>query len=203
MVEISKLPVITISREYHAGGRSVAKALSEELGIPWYDKDFVKLASEISGYSVEEIQAEGEEIGALENIIEKMLSGMNLYTSSHDEINKAEKDAVLELAKSPCIIVGRGAGTTLKEAGVPVLSVLLYADKDIRVKRCMNETGKNESEAEKYVEKRDKFRSLYIEKYTGTQFADSHNYTVCFDTGIVDYKKCTKMIVDILESLYE
>lgn len=203
MIENSKLPVITISREYHAGGRSVARALSEELGIPWYDQDFVKLASQISGYSEEEIQAEGEEIGALENIIDKMLSSVNLYTSSHDEINRAEKDAVLKLAKEPCIIVGRGANVTLSEAGIPVFSVLLYADKEVRVKRCMAETGKNESEAEKYVEERDKFRSLYAEKYSGKKFADSHNYTVCFDTGIIDYKKCTKSLIDILGSLYE
>ena len=137
MLEIAKLPVITISREYYAGGRSVAKALSEKLGIPWYDQDFVKLASKISGYSEEEIQAEGEEIGKLENIIDNMLSSVNLYTSSHDEINKAEKDAILELAKSPCIIVGRGANATLRDAKIPSFDVLLYADKETRIKRFM------------------------------------------------------------------
>ena len=35
-------PVITISREFGAGGHSIAKVLSERLGIPYYDKDFVK-----------------------------------------------------------------------------------------------------------------------------------------------------------------
>ena len=37
-----KYPVITISREYGALGNSLAKALSDRLGIPYYDRDFVK-----------------------------------------------------------------------------------------------------------------------------------------------------------------
>ena len=37
-----RYPIITISREYAAGGRSVARGLEKNLGIPFYDKDFVK-----------------------------------------------------------------------------------------------------------------------------------------------------------------
>ena len=37
------MPIITISREFGAGGRTIAKGLSKELGIPWYDRDFVRL----------------------------------------------------------------------------------------------------------------------------------------------------------------
>lgn len=202
MLDVSKLPVITIAREYYAGGRSVAKELSEELGIPWFDQDFVKLASKISGYSEEEIQAEGEELGQVEKVIDSMLSGMNLYTSSHDEINRAEKEAVLELAKQPCIIVGRAANATLFDAKIPAFSVLLYADKDVRIKRFMEKQEKTYAEATKYVEQRDRLRKIYYEKYIGRDFADSHEYTVCFDTGLIDYKKCTRAIVDILNALY-
>ena len=53
-------PVITISREFGAGGHSIAKVLSERLGIPYYDKDFVKETASRSGYSEEDIEREGE-----------------------------------------------------------------------------------------------------------------------------------------------
>ena len=33
--------VIAINREYGAGGRTLAALLSEKLGIPWFEKDFV------------------------------------------------------------------------------------------------------------------------------------------------------------------
>ena len=69
-----KYPVITISREYGAGGRSVAKGLSEKLGIPWYDNDFVKLTAEQSGFSEETIKNEGEEISSLSRALDSVLN---------------------------------------------------------------------------------------------------------------------------------
>lgn len=33
-----KYPVITISREFGAGGHSIARVVSERLGIPYYDR---------------------------------------------------------------------------------------------------------------------------------------------------------------------
>ena len=54
--------VITISREYGAYGRSVAKALSRKLGIEYYDVDFVRLTAQISGYSEDEVRREGEDL---------------------------------------------------------------------------------------------------------------------------------------------
>ena len=50
-----RLPVITISREYCAGGRSIARGLAERFGLEFYDSDFVKLTSRISGFSEEDV----------------------------------------------------------------------------------------------------------------------------------------------------
>ena len=33
--------VITISRQFGSGGRSIGKAVAEKLGIPYYDKELV------------------------------------------------------------------------------------------------------------------------------------------------------------------
>ena len=37
--------VITIDRQYGSGGRIIGKKLSEELGIPFYDQEILKMAS--------------------------------------------------------------------------------------------------------------------------------------------------------------
>ena len=47
--------VITISREYAAYGRSVAKGLSEALGIEYYDVDVIRRTAKVSGYSEEDV----------------------------------------------------------------------------------------------------------------------------------------------------
>ena len=37
--------VITIARQYGSGGRTIAQMLSEKLGIHYYDKEYLQLAS--------------------------------------------------------------------------------------------------------------------------------------------------------------
>ena len=41
--------IITISREFGSGGREIGKILAEQLGIPFYDKELLELASKESG----------------------------------------------------------------------------------------------------------------------------------------------------------
>lgn len=183
------LPIITISREFYAGGTTVAKGLSDVLGIPWYEHDISKLAAKISGYTEEEIKEEGEEISKLDTMIDAMLSGLVSYKSSHDEIFKAQREAVLELAKEPCIIVGRCAGPMLRDENVKTFDIFLYADEEIRVKRAIDVTKVSEAEARKHIEKRDSFRRAYYKKYTGHEYNDFHNYSLCIDTGLLDYDK--------------
>ena len=44
--------IITISREYGAGGHSIGRRVAEELGIPFYDRDIVKQTVKASGYDL-------------------------------------------------------------------------------------------------------------------------------------------------------
>ena len=43
--------VITIGREYGSGGRLIAKKLSEELGITFYDKELIAAVAKKTGFS--------------------------------------------------------------------------------------------------------------------------------------------------------
>lgn len=202
MSKENKYPVITISREYYAGGRSVAKRLSELLGIPWHDYDLTKLTAQISGYAEDEVLNEEEEISKLENAIEKMLSGANFYTSSHDEINSAQHTAILELAKSPCIIVGRGANVILKTAGIESFDVFLYAAMEDRIERTMKARNIDEEEAKKFLEKHDSFRKLYYSRYSGGQHGDAREYSLCINTSAIEYDECAQIIAGILDKKF-
>ena len=41
--------IITIARGFGSGGRTIGKMLASDLGIKYYDKDLIRLASEDSG----------------------------------------------------------------------------------------------------------------------------------------------------------
>ena len=80
---MSAYPLITISRQYAAYGRTVAKGLSERLGIPYYDRDFVKKTAESSGYAEEDIIREGEDISKGSRFWNSFLNNATVYSSSY------------------------------------------------------------------------------------------------------------------------
>ncbi|MBQ6636993.1 MAG: cytidylate kinase-like family protein [Lachnospiraceae bacterium] len=194
-----KYPVITISREYGALGSSLAKALSDRLGIPYYDRDFVKKTVEKSGYEQEEVEHESEDMSTSTKMLNSFLNSAVSFSSSYDRIFAAQKQVVLELAVSPCIIVGRCADHILKEAGIDALSIFLFASVNDRRKRATELAENGDMNLDKYIEKRDKLRRTYYKTYTGCEMGNANNYTICFDTGKINIPTCVDIIMKILE----
>lgn len=54
--------IIAISRQYGAGGHSLAAALAEKLGIEYYDQDLINEIAVKSGYSKELVEEQGEQM---------------------------------------------------------------------------------------------------------------------------------------------
>lgn len=48
--------VITISREFGSGGRTIGRKVAERLGISCYDAELIQKIADESGYSTEFIQ---------------------------------------------------------------------------------------------------------------------------------------------------
>ena len=198
IIPIEKCPVITISREYGALGRTLAAKLSERLGIPYYDRDFVKKTAEESGYAVEDVEHEGEELSGSSRVLNKILNSAVSYSSSYDGIYKAQKKVVLQLAQNPCIIVGRCADHILREEGKNVFCVYLYASVKDRLDHVAELAENGTMSIEKYIEKRDKLRKTYYKQYTVHEMGNANNYNICFDTGRINAETCADIIIDIL-----
>ena len=194
-----KLPVITINREYGAGGRALAAILSEKLQIPYYDRDFVKETTAMSGYDTEDVEREGEELSKPSQMLNSFLNSTVSYKSSHDEIFKAEKKVVIELAENPCIIVGRCADRILAEAGIDNVSIYLHGPFEMRLKRARELAENGDVKLEKYVEDRDSLRKNFYRKYTGCELTDASNYTFTFDVGKVSVPLCAEIVLKALE----
>ena len=44
--------IITISREFGSGGRSIAKMVADRLGVPYYDKELIKQVAAKTGFTL-------------------------------------------------------------------------------------------------------------------------------------------------------
>ncbi len=199
-MENLKYPIIAISREYAAYGRTVARRLSDELGIPFYDKDFVKETARRSGYSEDDIKREGEAMSRATRFMNSLMNNAMVYSSSYDGIFHAQKEVILNLSKEPCIIVGRCAGYVLKEAGIPSFNVFLYADKEVRNKRASELEENKGLDPKKARERHDILRETYYKQYTHQELGDYHNYDICLDTGEIGPERCADIIADIVKN---
>ena len=52
--------IITISRQFGSGGRTVGRMLAERLGVPFYDKELVKQVADETGFDTSFIEENGE-----------------------------------------------------------------------------------------------------------------------------------------------
>lgn len=52
--------IITISREFGSGGRTIGKEVAKQLGIPCYDKELIEKIAEETGYDKEFVEEESE-----------------------------------------------------------------------------------------------------------------------------------------------
>jgi len=196
-MEAKKYSIITIGREYCAGGRSVAERLSKKLGIPWYDRDFAAITAKNSGYSLDEILEEGEELSEFSRFLNSFLNNVADYKSSFDEIYKAQKEALLML-EGPCIVIGRCSNLIYEEAGINSFDIFLYADEEVRLERAKIRDGNTDID-KKYLEKRDSKRENYYKNYTKHELADCRDYNICLDTGAMSYDECADILANILK----
>ena len=81
--------IITISREYGAGGHSIGKRVAEELGIPFYDRDILKETVKASGFDSDLVETEQEDVSRTESFFKSLCNVSSLYyndtqTAIHD-----------------------------------------------------------------------------------------------------------------------
>ncbi len=188
--------IITISREYGAGGHSIGKAVAEALGVTFYDRDIIKAAAKESGEDLTDIERVEEELTRT-GIIMRMLAP-NAYRDQHDNIHTIEHSIILDLAKKgTCVILGRCADDIMEKANIPALNVFLYASdihRAVRVSQLIDST--DPTVIQKKMQKTDAARRSYYEQFTGKRWGDSRNYTLSLDTGVLGYDTCVQLICD-------
>ena len=150
--------IITISREFGSGGRTIGKLVAEHLGIRCYDAELIqKLASE-SGFDENYIKEAGEYTPG--GFLASAFTNRSFGPTNEDLLWKLQYRIIRELAeKESCVIVGRCADYILKD--MDCVNVFIHADLEARIARVMKEYGLSHGDAKAFVKKTDKRRSNY------------------------------------------
>lgn len=187
--------IITVSREFGSGGRTIGKQVAKELGIPCYDNELIqKIASE-SGFDERYVKDAGEYDS---NGFLSIFSSRAFGDTNADLIWKAQCKIILQLAeKAPCVIVGRCADYILRDKA-DCLRVFIHADKDFRMNRIIKVYGEPDIPTEQRFKEKDKRRAAYHRFYTNMKWGQSKNYDITLNSGTPGIDKC----VDIIKNLY-
>ena len=187
------MKIITISREYGAGGHSIGLAVAKRLGIEFYDRDIIRNTALESGLETELVEKEEELISRSESFI-RALSPQSY--NEKDVLFDAQCKVIIDLAKKgPCVILGRCADAVLKKTDIDVLDVFIFAGdihRAMRVGELLNTT--DATLIQKTMKKIDRDRHAYYKYYTGREWGDSHNYGLSLDSGLLGYEKCVDLI---------
>ncbi len=201
--------VITISRGFGSGGRTIGKLLAQRLDIDYYNDDLIKLASEESGINLELFGKADERVKT--NLFKRYKRSYGEWTIppdsdlfvSDDNLFNYQAKIIRSLAdKSDCVIIGRCADYILKEND-KLTRILIYADKPTCLKRVTELYGMLPAAAEKKIEALDKARANYYKYYTGRDWNDVNNFDLCINTSNISFEKAVDIICDYLKNIEE
>jgi len=194
--------VFTIARSYGSGGRTIGKMLAEKLGIPYYDREILYMASEESGISLELFGKNDETVKkSILDPFNKQYRGelippeSDAFVSDKNLFNYQAKIITELYRKGSCVIIGRCADFILKEQP-DVIRTFIWAPHDDCIKNVMDITLVDDKEAKRRIRKIDEHRSAYYRYYTGHRWDDVRNFDLCLNSSALGFEKTVDVISD-------
>ena len=192
--------IITINRLYGRNGRQLGQILAQELGIHYYDKELIRIASEKKGIPYDELlKVDEKRASQWRYPVEDPMQMQPQYRffPMNDVLFQTESEIIESLAeKEDCVIIGRCANHILKDK---CSSVFIHAPFEYRVKTVMNRLDRTEKSARAMIRKIDKERRSYYEYFTDERWLDMSQYDLCIDSS----RFTPPQIVRMLKAMYE
>ena len=197
--------IITISRQYGAGGSEVARRVATALDWALVDNDVVDKVAERAGMSAEEVAQHDERAPGF---IERLARA--LATSAPDVVTTQEtpmpgrteqwlvqltESVVAEIAEQErVVLVGRAAPAVLgRRSGT--LHVKLVAPRPWRISVAARRNGVDLKAAERMMEDTDNNRRRYHRQYYQRDWDDPCNYDMVLNTEALGYEEVVEVIV--------
>ena len=201
---MKQYPMITISRQYGTDGHQIAKFLAEKLGIPFYDKDLITIASQETRFA-EKAFDEAERTATtslgyiLSNRSNRSLYGMPL----NDQMFMVQSGIIRTIAdKGPAVIVGRCADYVLS-GYKPTIDIFLQASTESRTKTVMERENVSKKEAQMRIARLDKSRATYYNYYTDRKWSDLNNYDIALNVSHITAEEAAGLLATFINQVVE
>lgn len=203
---MEKRIIISIGRQFGAGGRRVGQALAKRLDIAYYDRELILEAAKEYGFAPEFFEENDEKSASFSgNVLQWMES---LVTGGMGSKNYLSQDALFEMQASAirkiaeeksCVIVGRCSDYVLRD-NPNCFSVFLHSSDEDRARRIQERSQISKEEAFAKMKAQDKKRAAYYNFYSNKTWGDAATYDLSLNVSALGIEKCVEIILVFMEN---
>jgi len=198
--------LITISRQFGAGGSSVADLVATRLGWTIVDNELIDRVAVRAGLSPQEVAAKEESAPGLFDRIVLALAASSqeiLTPESAQALKPLEEPRLVQItekvvtelaAEGRVVLVGRAA-TAVLAGEHAAIHARLVAPKPHRIEVVMRRSVLDRKAAEEAIERIDANRARYHREYYKRDWADPAGYHLVLNTEALGYEGAAELIV--------
>ncbi len=209
------MSVVTITRQYGAGGSEVAQRVAGTLGWTLIDNEFISEVAQRAGLPVATVAAQEERAPSLMQRLVRTLASASPETivsapvvvgtaeePTEEDIVRVTARVIAEAAQhGRVVLVGRGAQAVLASTSPEeALHAYVVAPLETRVRTITQRLGVSVKEAESAIDATDSGRDRYVHKWFGRRRQDPANYHLVLNTGWLGYDGAAALVVAAAKS---
>jgi cytidylate kinase len=203
------IDLITVSREFGAGGSELARFVGGELQWPVLDRDLVHRVAERLRLEPHHVEAVDEQPpGLLTRLIASALlmappelpTEMQTDRLHPDSVAAAARAAILAAAESPPLIVVGHASQCLFRHRPGTLHIRLVAPLAVRLRRVCTRVPCDSARAVAETRRMDQARAAYVRRHHATDWRDPLLYDMEFNTGRISIEEAARMVVQVVNA---
>ncbi len=203
------MAVLTISRQFGAGGITLGKMVSEKLSYTFYDEEIIQLVAEkakVSRHWVESMEKEAG--GKIQRLISGLVSRSLIDRILDDQRGYIDEDIYVDLLheviqriadEGDAVLIGRGSQYILKD-NTNACHVLLVADKEHRIKFIEKHYNLETNQAVRVVNTEDKRRINLYRKFGKEDYDQPAHYHMVLNMNMIDLDTAARLMCKLVTS---
>jgi cytidylate kinase len=202
------MAVVTISRQFGAGGITVSELVAKKLGYCLYDNEIIQLIANKAKVSTDWVEALEKEAGGAfqkfltqvvpKSLVDRVLDDKRGYIDEEIYVDLLQLIITKIAEEGNAVIIGRGGQYILKDHP-DVFHVLLVAEKMDRIKFIETKYNMGPKQADQIVSSDDKRRLNLYRKFHREDFDQPVHYQLVINTSKVHRETAANLICKMVE----
>lgn len=199
--------VITISRQFGAGGLTLSKMISKKIGYALFDTEILQMVAEKANVSTDWVKSMEKEAGGKfqklisglvsKSLVDKILADDRGYIDEEIYVDLLSKIIIRIADEGNAVIIGRGSQYILKGRR-DVISILLVAEKESRVAFIESHYNLSRKQALQLINTEEKRRSSLYKKFGIEDYDEPRLYDMVINTSKVDLETACDLVCQLV-----